>query len=166
MGMLTTNAVLGGITFVVAMAKLSAAIWLTKAVLTRTRRLKSESRPRWSRAKIIMHYPAVRMLAGAAVTFYGAFIIFALRIPLRGVREAGNLELGDAWLRTSIIWELPAMALVVTGMAMVMWPAFDKYASTRNIILILLVIVAICFGFGALIVEQLSSTILSTWEGA
>lgn len=160
MDMLTTNSLLGGVTLVVAVAKITACLWLARAVYQRTTKVREGHKAPWSRIRVIFYYPAIRMMAGAATTFFGAFWIFFLRIPLRGMREADDTELGTAWLQASVWWELPAMVLVVTGMAMVMWPAFDKYTTqSRTVILLVAATIAVYLA-GALGVHYFSVPIL------
>jgi hypothetical protein len=160
MDMLTTNAVLGGVTLVVAVSKIAACIWLVRAVCQRVSKVRDDHRRSWSHLRIIMYYPAIRMMAGAATTFFGAFWIFFLRIPLRGAREGGDSELGTAWLDASVWWEVPAMVLVVTGMAMIMWPAFDKYTTRLKTVGILAATTLAVFLIGALSVQYFSIPIL------
>ena len=92
MGLLTTNEALAGVTAVIGVTNLAAAIWLTYSFRRQVKRTRERSAKPYSTIDLILRRDAIRITFGFIIKTLAIAVIFLMRLPLRANDRLCNPE--------------------------------------------------------------------------
>jgi hypothetical protein len=140
--LLSINEALAGFSAIIVVTNIAAALWLSVNLVKQIRHSRCRRPWFWQ----IVHKAPMRITAGFIIKSIAIAVIFFLRLPLRSIRDAHNVQLGEQWLEMSLHWESALTLFLSVGMVMIMWPAMTKYASLRvSLIAVVLALVLLYF---------------------